>query len=431
MAAPSGGLFAALRSRDYALFWCAAIVSNSGTWMQMITVPYVIFQLTHSSTWVGFAAFAAFGPGLLVGPLSGSIADRFPRKRVMLMTQTAMMLLAFALWGLWTSGEATPGLIVAILFLSGFASGINITVWQSFVPQLVPRALMLNAIRLNSMQFTAARAFGPALAGFVLAELGPSAAFLINAVTYLLVIAALLAVHPHPVDVPETTPRFLQHFRAGLAYVRERRALVLPPVTIAVLSLFGSSVIQLSAPIARRVFDVGRAEYGLLVAAFGAGAIVGSFLTLAYGDRVRRSRMALSGLLVFATGEVLLGGAPVFAIGLVGLAAMGNAYMMVAVSLNTSIQARVDESHRGRVLSIYLMGLLAGVPLGALIGGAVAEVVGLRATVIGGGVILLAFAALAVALFDSMRPLDESLEETERIRADALLTTQPAIPGAD
>ena len=425
------GAFAALRSRDYALFWCAAIVSNSGTWMQTITVPYVIFQLTHSSTWVGFSAFMAFGPALLVGPLAGSIADRFPRKQVVLVTQALMMVFAFVLWAMWTSGVATPGLIVANLFLSGLAAGINITAWQSFVPQLVPRELMLNAIRLNSMQFTAARAFGPALAGLVLAEFGPSAAFLVNAVTYVLVIAALIAVHPRPVEVSATTVPFMQHFRAGLAYVRERHALVLPVVTIAVLSFFGSSVIQLSAPIASRVFDVGKAEYGLLVAAFGAGAVLGSLFTLAYGDRLRRSRLALTGLLVFTAGEILLGSAPTFLVGLVGLAAMGVAYILVAVSLNTSIQARVDESHRGRVLSIYLMGLLAGVPLGALAGGAIAEAVGLRATVIGGGVILGMFAIVAVVVFHSMRPLDESLEDTERIRADALLTNQPAIAGAD
>jgi MFS family permease len=110
---------------------------------------------------------------------------------------------------------------------------------------------------------------------------------------------------------------------------------------------------------------------------------------------------------------------------------MGAAYLLIATALNTSLQARVDEAHRGRAISIYLMGLLAGVPLGALIGGAIAEAVGLRATVIGGGAILGMFAIVAIVVFHSMRPLDESLEDTERIRADALLTTQPAIAGAD
>jgi MFS family permease len=423
--------YAAFRSRDYSIFWISALVSNSGTWMQTITVPYVIFQLTHSTTWVGFTAFMAFGPALFVGPLAGSLADRFPRKTVVLVTQLIMMLAAFALYGFWVSGIATPWNIVVILGISGTASGISIAAWQSFVPQLVPPEDMVSAIRLNSMQFTAARAFGPALAGVVLAELGPATAFLCNAVSFLLVAAALLAIHPRSIVLAVGNAPFVQHFRAGLAYVRERRALVLAVLTVTMLSFFGSSLVQLSAPLAHDVFDVGKAEYGLLVAFFGAGALVGSFVTLAYGDRVRRSRMALSGLVGFSAGEVLLGAAPTFVIGLAGLAVMGLSYLLVAVSLNTSIQARVDEGHRGRVLSIYLMGLLAGVPLGALLAGVVAEIVGLRATVIGGGVLLLAFTAFAFSVFHRLTPLDETLEETERVRTDALLTNQPAIAGVD
>jgi MFS family permease len=399
--------------------------------MQTITVPFVVFQLTHSTTWVGFTAFMAFAPALAVGPLAGSLADRFSRKHIVLVTQTVMMLTAFALWGVWISGSATPGNLVGILFVSGIASGINIASWQSLVPQFVPHEDMLNAIRLNSMQFTAARAFGPALAGLVLAQFGAGNAFLFNAVTFVLVLGALAATRPRKVDVPDDTPPFLQHFRAGLAYVRERRALVLPVVTIAVVSFFGSSVIQLAAPIAQRVFEVGKAEFGFLVAAFGAGAVFGSLFTLAWGDRIRRSRMAQTGIFVFAFGEVVLGAAPSYALGLVGLFTMGVAYMFIAVSLNTSIQARVDEGHRGRVLSIYLMGLLGGVPLGALVEGAMADVIGLRATIIAGGAALAVLGVVALVAFDAMRPLDESLEETERVRIDALLTNQPAIAGAD
>ena len=431
MTAPTGGAFAALKHRDYALFWSAAIISNTGSWMQTITVPFVVFQLTHSTTWVGFTAFMAFAPALAVGPLAGSLADRVSRKHIVLVSQTLMMLTAFALWGVWISGSATPGNLVGILFVSGIASGINIASWQSLVPQFVPPEDMLNAIRLNSMQFTAARAFGPALAGLVLAQFGPGNAFLFNAVTFVLVLVALAATRPRKVDVPDDTPPFLQHFRAGLAYVRERRALVLPVVTIAVVSFFGSSVIQLAAPIAERVFEVGKAEFGFLVAAFGTGAVFGSLFTLAWGDRIRRSRMALTGIFVFALGEIVLGAAPSYAFGIVGLLTMGLAYMFIAVSLNTSIQARVDEGHRGRVLSIYLMGLLAGVPLGALAEGALADVIGLRATVITGGAVLAVLGVVALVALDAMRPLDESLEETERVRTDALLINQPAIAGAD
>ncbi len=427
----SPGALVAFRSRDYRVFWCAAIVSNSGSWMQMITVPFVLLRMTHSATWVGFAAFMAFGPALAMGPLAGSLADRYPRQRIVLATQALMMLAAFGLFVLWVTDTATPETIVILLFVSGVGSGLGIASWQSFIPQLVPAEHMLSAVRLNSVQFTAARAFGPALAGLVLAEFGPSAAFLFNAVTYLLVVVALLAISPRVIELPEVTTSPLEHFRAGVRYVRERRALVLPVVTIFVVSFFGSSVIQLCAPLARRVFDVGKAEYGFMVAAFGVGAVFGTVLTVAFGDRIRLSRLAMIGLVLFAAGEILLGGAPEYPVGLVGLFAMGFAYMFIAVSLNTSIQARVEESHRGRVLSIFLMSLLAGLPLGALFGGVVADLTGLRATVIGGGSVLLAFAVFAAFVYDSMEPLNGSIDEGVPVHTDAFLTTQPTIPGAD
>jgi len=425
------GALAALRSRDYRIFWCAAIVSNSGNWMQTITVPYVILRMTHSATWVGLAAFMTFGPALVMGPIAGSLADRFPRKHVVLLTQGLMMAAALALWVLWITDAATPESIMVILLFSGIGSGLGIASWQSFIPQLVPPEHMLSAIRLNSMQFTGARAFGPALAGLVLAEFGPSTAFLFNAISFVLVIVALLAIHPRAVERPDAVPRLMEHFGAGVRYVRERAALVLPVVTIFVLSFFGTSVLQLCAPLARRVFDVGEAGYGFMVAAFGGGAIIGTVCTLVFGDRVRRSRLAMIGIVAFATAEILLGSAPAYAFSLVGLVGMGIAYMFIAVSLNTSIQARVDESHRGRVLSIYLMGLMAGVPFGALVGGVVADAAGLRGTVIGGGAAVLVFGVFVALNFDAMGPLDETAAETESIHADALLTSQPPIVGAD
>jgi len=403
-----------LRYRDYAVFWSAALVSNTGSWMQSITVPYVIDQLTHSTLWVGVAAFVNFVPALAVGPLAGSLADRLPRKRILLMTQTVMMLVAFSLWGFWLSGTATTAIVLGNLLVSSLASGINLASWQSFVPQLVPADAMLNAVRLNSMQFTAARAFGPALAGLVLASLGASDAFLLNAISFVLVLFALATVHPRSVQVPYEAPHFLDHFRDGIAYVRARGALVLAVLTIVMLSFFGSAVVQLSEPLARRVFHVGAGRYGLMVAVFGGGAILGSLFSATYGDVVRRSRLTLVGLASFAASELLLGAAPTFGIALVGLAGMGLAYLLCSVSLNTAIQARVDESHRGRVLSIFLMGLLAGIPSGALTMSAVAEGIGLRATVIGGAVVLAGFVMLTSARFERFAPLDETLDTASR-----------------
>jgi MFS family permease len=394
--------------------------------MQTITVPYVIDQLTHSTLWVGVAAFVNFLPALAVGPIAGSLADRFPRKRILLVTQSVMMLVAFSLWALCSPHTATPVIILANLLVSATASGINIASWQSFVPQLVPREDMLNAVRLNSMQFTAARAFGPALAGLVLASLGAADAFLFNALSFVLVLVALLAIHPRGVAAPSDFDRFIDHFRAGLAYVRARRALVLPVVTIVVLSFFGSAVIQLSEPIARHIFHVGAGRYGFMVAAFGGGAILGSMFTIGYGDVTRRSRVTIVGMTAFVVAQIVLGSAPTYGVALAGLAGMGIAYVLCAVSLNTSIQARVDESHRGRVLSIYLMGLLGGVPFGALTQSAIAEAIGLRATVIGAALVLAGFVVVVITRFDALRPLDETLESALDVHTEALLTNQPA-----
>ena len=149
--------------------------------MQTITVPYVLDQLTHSTVWVGVGAFATFFPATVVGPLAGALADRHDRRTILLISQVILMASALTLWGIWVTGVATPPLIVAVVVVGAVGAGITIAAWQAFVPQLVPPEAMVSAVRLNAMQFTGARAFGPALAGLVLAEFGPGTAFLANA----------------------------------------------------------------------------------------------------------------------------------------------------------------------------------------------------------------------------------------------------------
>lgn len=423
--------FRALGHRDFAIFFAAALVSNTGSWMQSIAAPYVLFQLTHSTAWLGIGAFMAFFPAVCVGPLAGSLADRFPRKTILLWTQTGMMLTAFGLWGAWIAGVATPGVIVMLLCLSGIASGLNITAWQSFVPQLVPTPDLLAAVRLNSMQFVAARAFGPALAGLVLQLYGAGTAFFLNGVSFVLVLVALALIHPRAVQLDESAGRVMQHFREAVHYVRVRAALLLPVVTIAVVSFFGSSVVQLAPAFADDVFGVGKGGYGFLVSAFGMGAIAGALLVALWAERYPRSRVAVAGLFVFSAGELLFGIAPAYAAGIAGMVTMGTAYILIATALNTSVQARVDEAHRGRAMSIYLMGLLAGVPLGALLQGNLADLIGLQATVIASAVALAVCAVVGVTRAGGFRPLDEALEDETGVGPDLVLGTPPAIAAAD
>ena len=406
---PSTGLrhaFAALRHRDFAVFWSAAAVSNTGSWMQTITVPYVIYALTRSTAWVGFTAFIMFLPGVLAGPASGAIADRFSRRSVLLVTTAIQTAVALGLWALWVSDTASPGNLVAVLVVSSVAGNINITAWQSFVPSLVPPDALLGAVRLNSVQFTAARAVGPALGGAVLARFGPSVAFMANAVSFVFVVAALLVVRPRATPVAAAGESIMRQFAEGVRYMREQAAMWQPLVTILVVSFLPSALVQLAPAFAEEQFDTSQAGYGLLVAAYGLGSVLGSVLIAAHADRGRRSAAALVGLAGSISGVLLVAATTSLPVGLVGLFVMGASYVTITISLNTSIQVRVDEVFRGRAVSLYLMAMLTGLPLGALALGWVADGIGLRTTTVATAVLLALYSVVVVTRLGALRAID-------------------------
>jgi MFS family permease len=390
------------------VFFTAGFLSNTGTWMQTVTVPFVIDQLTHSTALVGVSAFATFFPATVIGPLAGSLADRHDRRNVLIWAQVVMMAMAIALWITWATGVATTVLILVLVVISALGAGITTAAWQSFVPQLVPRSDLLSAVRVNSMQFTAARAFGPALAGLVLASLGPSWAFGTNAVSYLCVIGGLLFISPKPPLQPDTGRRVLEHFREGVRYVRQRAALFVAMLMVILVALFGVAIVQLIEPIARHVFHVGAGKYGLMTGAYGLGAVIGGVFMVAFGDTFRRSRLAITGLALMAAGVIFLGAAPVYGVALCALLAMGLAQVLCMVSCNTAIQLNVDENYRGRASSIFTMSFFAAGPIGALIGGFIGDALNLRVTVVGAGVILAACLTFSLVRFHGLRPLDES-----------------------
>jgi MFS family permease len=405
---PAGGALAALEQRDFALFFAAALCSNTGTWMQTITVPFVLDQLTHSTVWVGVGAFATFFPSTIVGPLAGALADRHDRRTIMLVSQVVLMTSALALWGIWVTGVATPTLIVACVVVGAFGAGITIAAWQAFVPQLIPPEALVSAVRLNAMQFTGARAFGPALAGLVLAEFGPGTAFLANALSFLLVIGALLLIAARPVARVAEAGGVAAQFVDGLRYIRKRAVLIVSVLGALFSSLFGVSMIQLAEPFARQVLHEGAGKYGLLVAGYGAGAITGAVVTIARGDVLRRSSLTVVGFGVFVVAELTFGLAPAYGLALAGMFGIGLAQSLAMVSCQTAVQVNVDEHYRGRVLSVYVMSFFAGTPIGALVGGIVAAWIGLRATIVGSAA-LLAVAVIVIMLrYPWFRVLDES-----------------------
>jgi MFS family permease len=403
---PRKGTFASLHHRNFAMFWAAAVLSNTGSTMQQVTVPFVIYELTKSTAWLGISAAIAFIPPVLLGPVGGALADRVSRRQVLLVCQTIMMISAFALWALWESGHAAVWSILLIVLVNGMAGGVSISSWQAFVPSLVPREDLMNAVRLNSIQFTVARAGGPALAGLVLAQIGAGAAFFGNAVSFIPVVVVLLLIPNQPAERPDSQHSIAKEFVDGLGYTRRHPSLFQCIVNIFVLATLAYAIIQLAPAVALNQLHVGKAGYGFLVATYGVGSIISSFFLAAQGDRFARSTAAVVGFVIAVTGLLLLGVANVFWVGAAAFFMIGVAQTVAAVSYNTAIQVQVNDAFRGRVLAVYLMAIQLGLPVGALALGTVATVTGTRWLALGCGFLLLGYFVWVMIGFKGMRAID-------------------------
>jgi MFS family permease len=414
--------FRALKHRDFALFWGGAFVSSIGMWMQNVTVPYVLHEATGSAAWVGFGAFAQFAPAMVVSPLGGGLADRHPRRTILIWSQAAAMVMAFALWLSVRGGTIRPGMIIVLVGITGVITGLGIPAWQSFVAELVPREALLNAVTLNSAQFNASRAIGFMLGGLALYSVGPGLSFFANGLSFLAVLGALAAIRADgpvdagPVDdgpVEESAPAT---FRLGLAYVRQHPGLQLAVFTVGVVMFLGGPVIQLAPVFAQDAFGVDQRGYGFLAAALGIGATVASVVIGAYGDGLRRSIMAEASIAIYGLAVLGMAVTPTFAGGVAAMFCIGVAYLAVASVLNTSIQLAVDDRFRGRVLALYVMVFTGSYPLGSLLQGVATDRFGVRVVVGVAGVALLGYAALLATHPERVGALDLGAGDTGESR---------------
>jgi MFS family permease len=399
--------FSALRHRRFAIFWTAACISNGAAWMQIIAVPAVIYEITNSATWVGAITMAGLVPAVVLTPFAGVLADRRSRRKILMATQTSQMLVAFAMWGLWLSGHLTPWPVLALSLLNGLGTGVQTAAWQSFVPLLVPREDMLHAVRLNSMQFTMGRAIGPAMAGLVLKRWGVGAAIFINAATFVLVIVALQFVRVRELDAKPAHARVLRQIAEGFTVVVRTPVYAVAMSMAFLTAIAGQSMQQQGAAVASGLFGRDPADSGLLLASLGVGAIVSSVVVSAVGSRIRRQAQALAALSGYGLSIVLLVATRTFAVGMIGYAVSGMAHLTMATVLNTTIQERVADEFRGRITSIYVLGIVAGIPIGSLLLGLAADRFGMRRALVGNGVF---FGLLLVGLLVSgwSRLLDEA-----------------------
>ena len=388
-------VFRALGSRNYALYWSGALLSNIGSWMQTVALGWLVLQLTNSPFWVGFVSFAGLSPSLLLSLFGGVIADRMDRRRLLIATQTALLLSSGILATLTALGVVTVAEIIVLSFLSGLAGALNTPAQQAMIADLVSSDILLNAISLNSVQFNLARIAGPALAGVVISWVSTAACFYLNSLSFVALIGALFYIRVEP-RRPLPVRSFWRHLGEGLLYVRGHAVLRLILATASVISIFCLPYIVLMPVFARDVLHVGADGLGYLMASAGVGAVVGGLGLAAFGNVRDKARLALrAGIsLSFAVCVFALSSHVYLSIGMLLLA--GGSMVTCIATLNTLLQLTAEPSMRGRVLSMYALALFGFTPLGSLQAGTLAHLIGTPDAVALGSAICFVFLAVAL-----------------------------------
>lgn len=402
----ASGSFAPLKNRDFALFFWASAISNAGSSMQQITVPFVVYELTGSRTWLGTAALLGQLPAVAANFVSGTLADRLSVKKLLIATQAAMMVFACGFWFLWASGLHHLPVFLTVVVLNGLFQGVVFPVWQSFVASLVPREELTPAIRMNSLQFSLARVLGPLAGGITLERWGPSVSFASNAITYLLVLGALLAMKTRPNVARAGAGSGWQQIKEGWRYTLSSSSLTLACATTAMAALCGWSLMSLSPALAREHFHTAASKTGWINAANGIGASTAALVFAVNAHRFRRSTTAKLAVLAWVVGIALMGAAPTLGLGLVGFFIMGFGHTTSVTSLQPAIQHQVDDRYRGRVLGVYMQGVLMGPSIGAFVVGWAADFTGLTAMVFVVAALFTAYFAFAMTRWDAFRALD-------------------------
>lgn len=344
--------------------------------MQTVALGWLVLQMTNSPFLLGLVGFANYFPVLLFSAVGGVVADWVDRRKLMLVTQTAQMLLTGLLGGLTYLGIVRISEILAISFLSGLATAWNAPAYQAMISDLVEPEDLMNAIGLNSTQFNLARVIGPALAGMALGAIGVAGCFFLNAASFLALILALTLVRfPAPASrKPRGT--IWGDLLEGLLYIRQRPRILTLLSLVALSSVFGMPYIILMPIFARDILQVGAAGLGYLMTASGVGALAGALFVAWFGERVNKARLLLVGLLIFSGSLLAFALSRDYDYSLFFLFCTGASMVTFLATINSSLQILAPEHMRGRVMSMYAWAFLGLTPVGSLQAGSLADALG-------------------------------------------------------
>jgi MFS family permease len=397
------GTFASLRHRNFRLFFIGQMISMTGTWMQRIAQSWLVLQLTNSPFLLGLVGMLQWLPVLCFSLIGGVVADRVNKRGLLVVTQTVQMLQAVALGLLVLSGAVRFWHVAVLAMVLGMASAFDMPSRQAFIFEMVEGTDTMNAVALNSTIVNVARLLGPAVAGVAIGWVGMASAFLVNGVSFIPVIIALLLMRVRPTHLVRTTNGVLTHLREGIAYLGRSPAALQVFVLLAVESVFALNFTLLSSVLAKDVLHAGAAGFGFLMSSQGAGALVGAITVASLAYLGPRPAFLFAGATVLGIAEVVLSITRQFPAAAVMLGVAGASMVFFTATVNTMLQLDAPDHLRGRVMSMY--SLLHGglTPIGALVAGTLAQIWGAPGAFLVGGVAGLA-AVAAVLRWRAVTP---------------------------
>jgi len=381
----------ALRYRNYRLYFGGQGISLTGSWMQQVAMGWLVYRLTGSAFYLGLVAFFAQVPVIFMSPLAGVLADRWNRMHIMLVAQFLAMTQAFVLAFLMFSKAIVPWHLLPLAFFLGLANALDAPARHSFIVQVVEKKEDLgNAIALNSAMFNGARLVGPPVAGILIALTGEGICFLLNGISYLAVIFALLAMRFEPRKTSGRKIGFWSELREGFAYTFGSRPIRLIITLIAWVSLVGLSYVTLMPVFVRKVLNGGPHSLGFLMGAAGCGALLGALALASRRSTHGIEKIMAGGSALFSLGLVALSLARVFWLAMPLLFLIGMGMMVQMASANTYLQHLISDDKRARVMSIYIMAFMGATPIGSFFVGTLASGIGVQMTIAAGGALSLA-----------------------------------------
>jgi len=397
-------MLAALDYRDFRLFWFGLVVSNTGSWMQIYGLGWLVVQLAVrdgapnlAPFYLGVVGLARAIPGIAFGLFGGAVADRTDRRRLLMVTQSSAAIVALVLAALTISERINIVEVVLLSALTSLIFSFDAPTRQAMVPRLVPDRQILSAIGLNSAAFNGATLIGPLIGGVLIVPFGIGGLMLVNAISYLAVIVALLRISPQPVAVPERQHSLLESIREGLGYIRREPVLRWTVVLAIATALFTRPYIQLM-PAEAQFLQVGAVELSYLLAASGVGALSGALITAALGGWERRGALLIAAVVGHGVFLSLFGVQRTLVGAMVFIALTSLCVMVFLGMANTLMQTRTPDHLRGRAMSVYTMIFIGFMPLGQMVLGSLGSFIGINNSFLIGGLVV-----TTVAVYSALR----------------------------